>query len=124
MKIIETQNLPKPNGHYSHCIEHNGVLYLSGQLPIDAQTREIPHTIAEQTQLVLNNAERILKEAGVTRNEVIQARVYIAGIELWEEVNKQYSLFFGEHKPVRSIVPVAALHYGCLLEVEIVAQTK
>lgn len=124
MDILNTPDLPKANGHYSQCIKHNGLLYLSGQLPIHPQTKEIPASIQEQTQLTLDNVEAILKEAGVTRDDIIQVRIYLAGIELWDEVNMHYSIFFGNHKPARSIIPVGKLHFGCLIEVEVVAQAK
>ena len=86
--------MPNTNGHYSQCISHNGFLFLSGQLPIGNDTRIIPSTIEEQTNLVLNNTENILKEAGSSKMDVIQVRIYISNINLWDQVNKSYSLFF------------------------------
>jgi 2-iminobutanoate/2-iminopropanoate deaminase len=121
MKIISTPNMPNTNGHYSQCISHNGFLFLSGQLPIGNDTRIIPSTIEEQTNLVLNNTENILKEAGSSKMDVIQVRIYISNINLWDQVNKNYSLFFENHKPVRSIIPSGKLHFGCLLEIEMTA---
>ena len=119
MKIIKTANMPVSNGHYSQCIEHNGILYLSGQLPI--KNKNIPPTIEEQTILVLSNVETILKEAGSNKNNVLQVRVYISDIKLWDKVNEVYSRFFENHKPVRSIIPTRELHFGCLIEVEVTA---
>tara|TARA_B100000768_G_scaffold181737_1_gene206083 strand:+ start:461 stop:838 length:378 start_codon:yes stop_codon:yes gene_type:complete len=121
MKIVTTPNMPKTNGHYSQCISHNGFLFLSGQLPIENDTRTIPSGIEEQTNLVLNNTENILKEAGSSKMDVIQVRIYISDIDLWDQVNKSYSLFFENHKPVRSIIPSGKLHFGCLLEIEMTA---
>ena len=74
--------MPKANGHYSQCIEHNGLLYLSGQLPIDQITRTIPSSIEEQTDLVLKNISCILTEAGSSKNQILQVRVYISNIGL------------------------------------------
>ncbi|UII80348.1 RidA family protein [Flagellimonas sp. CMM7] len=99
MHIIAHKDLLKSNGHYSQCIEHNGLLYLSGQLPIDPKTREIPDTIEAQTDLALNHVETILNAAGSTKNDVLQARIYISNIDLWDKVNQKYSAFFGAHKP-------------------------
>ncbi len=121
MKIINTEKMPKSNGHYSQCIEHNGMLYLSGQLPINQADRSIPETIDEQTDLVLNNIEIILKEAGSSKNNVLQVRIYISDISLWDRVNERYSIFFENHKPVRCIVPTRELHFGCLIEIEVTA---
>ena len=82
MKIIDTPKMPKANGHYSQCIEHNGLLYLSGQLPIDQKSKTIPSSIEEQTDLVLKNVESILTEAGSSKNHILQVRIYISNIEL------------------------------------------
>lgn len=121
MQIISTPTMPAANGHYSQCIEHNGLLYLSGQLPRDPYTRDIPDSIEEQTLVALNNVEIILTEAGSSISQIIQVRLYIADIALWDQVNAVYSEFMGDHKPVRSVIPTKELHFGALLEVEVLA---
>ncbi len=121
MKIINTLKMAKANGHYSQCIEHNGILYLSGQLPINQNSKKIPSSIEEQTDLVLKNVENILTEAGSSKNQILQVRVYIPNIELWDKVNDRYSVFFQDHKPTRCIIPTRELHFGCLIEIEITA---
>ena len=121
MRIIDTPKMPKANGHYSQCIAHNGIVYLSGQLPIDQKTKSIPSSIEAQTDLVLKNIETILTEAGSSKNKVLQVRIYISNIELWNKVNERYSLFFEQHKPTRCIIPTRELHFGCLIEIEITA---
>ena len=121
MKIIDTPKMPKANGHYSQCIAHNGIVYLSGQLPIDQKTKSIPRSIEAQTDLVLENIETILTEAGSAKNQVLQVRIYISNIELWDKVNERFSLFFAQHKPTRCIIPTRELHFGCLIEIEITA---
>jgi len=124
MKIISTPKMPKSNGHYSQCIEHNGILYLSGQLPIDQVTKTIPTTVEGQADLALKNVESILNEAGSSKNNVIQVRIYISNINLWDKVNERYSIFFEDHKPVRCIIPTRELHFGCLIEIEVTAISK
>lgn len=121
MQLFTTDKMPKPAGHYSQCVEHNGVLYISGQLPKDPVTKVIPVGIAEQTQQVLKNIELILTEAGSNKNCILQMRIYIPDIEHWDVVNKVYSEFFGDHKPARCVVPSRDLHYGSLIEVEATA---
>lgn len=116
--------MPKSNGHYSQCIAQNGILYLSGQLPIDQVTRNIPETIEAQTDLALKNVEVILREAGSSKNMILQVRVYISNIDLWDKVNERYSVFFENHKPVRCIIPTRELHFGCLIEIEVTAIQK
>jgi reactive intermediate/imine deaminase len=121
MEIRSSPKIPQSNGHYAQCIEHNGILYLSGQLPIDPITGNIPESIEEQADLVLNNIELILNEVGSSKNKVLQVRVYVPSIELWDRVNERYSLFFESHKPVRCIIPTRELHFGCLIEIEVTA---
>ena len=116
--------MPSSNGHYSQCIEHNGILYVSGQLPIEPALRTIPKTIKQQTSLVLNNIESILLQAGSTRNDIIQVRIYISDIKLWEKVNTEFAMFFGKHKPVRCIIQTRELHFGALIEIEVKAISK
>ncbi len=121
MKIISNPAIPPANGHYSHCIEHNGLLYLSGQLPRDPGTNAIPTGIEEQTWLALNNVKTILHAAGSSVPNIIQVRLYISDIALWDHVNTVYRDFMGDHKPVRSIIPTRELHFGALIEVEVLA---
>lgn len=123
MKIIQNENMPKSKGHYSQCIESNGLLFISGQLPIDPVTQEIPVKIEQQTYIVLQKLKVILESACSSINKVVQVRIYISDIELWDNVNKVYSEFFGEHKPVRCVIPVGKLHYGALIEAEAVAES-
>jgi len=121
MRIITNERMPVANGHYSQCIEHNGMLYLSGQLPGNPSINPLPEDIESQTKLVLDRIDLILKEAGSSRDKVIQMRIYIPDINLWDGVNRIYTGFFGDHKPVRCIVPSGRLHFGCLIEAEAVA---
>lgn len=121
MRIIHTDSMLLANGHYSQCIEHNGMLYISGQLPGNPELMSLPEDIESQTKLVLGKIDLILKESGSSREKVIQMRIYIPDIELWDRVNSIYSAYFGRHKPVRCIVPSGKLHFGCLIEAEAVA---
>lgn len=121
MKIIRSDAIPEPAGHYSPIVEHGGLLYVSGQLPIDARDRSTPDGIEAQTLLVLDNLDLLLREAGSSRDRVLQVRIYIADIELWGAVNATYAEWFGDHRPARCIVPTKALHFGCLLELEATA---
>jgi len=120
MKIINSKDMPQSKGHYSMCIEHNGTLYTAGQLPKDDQGH-IPDGVTAQAQLVLNKIERIIVAAGSSKDRIIQVRLYLSDISMWDEVDKVYAKFFGDHKPVRAVIPTRDLHYGCLIEAEAVA---
>ena len=124
MKIISTPSIAEPQGHYSPVIEHQGILYLSGQLPIDPVSKQIPDSIDDQTRLVLSNIDLLLSESGSSKNHVLQMRVYLSDITLWNKVNEIYSHFFGDHKPARCVVPTRELHFGCLIEIEVIAMVR
>ena len=125
MKFVVPQYKGENKGHYSPGIISNGLLFISGQLSIDPDTRQVAQgRIEEHTRLALNNLDRVLKEAGVERSSVVQCRVYVSDIDDWDKVNVIYSEFFGEHKPARIVVPVSKLHFGCLIEIEAIAEVK
>ncbi len=122
MKVLQPHDQPQPKGHYSPGIEHNGLIYVSGQLPMDLKTRD-PFTgdIEEQTELALKNVEAVLKEAGSDLSQVLQMTIYVSDIELWDGVNKAYARVFGDHRPARAIVPVKDLHFGTKIEIQAIA---
>lgn len=122
MNIIQPADRPKPKGHYSPGIEHHGVVYVSGQLPMTLDTRE-PFTgpIEEQTELALRNVEAVLKAAGSDLGRVMQMTIYVSDIELWGKVNEVYAQVMGDHRPARAIVPVKDLHFGTLIEIQAIA---
>ncbi len=113
--------MPKGNRHYSNCIEHKDTLYISGQLPINPQDKSIPDGIENQTKLVLSKIDQILLATESHKSKVIQVRIYLSDINNWDIVNKLYADYFEEHKPARCVVPVPELHFGVLLEVELIA---
>ena len=124
MKIPEDPRIPTPAGHYSPVVEHNGLLFVSGQLPMDPITKEVPEGVEAQTIRALDNMENLLQAAGSDRRHVLQVRVYVSDIDLWDTVNRAYAGWFGDHKPARAIVPCGALHFGCLLEIEATAAVR
>lgn len=125
LKKIETEYSVRDGGHYTPGIVYNGVLYISGQLSINPETRRVPEGgIKEETKQALNNLDMVLKAANLSREAVLQCRVYIPNVAYWPEVNEIYSEFFGEHKPARIVVPSNNLYGGCLVEIEGIAAYK
>lgn len=112
-------------GHYSPGVVSNGILYISGQVSVDPDTRQVVEGGVEEHMVqALSNLEQVLKEAGLTRNDVVQCRIYIPDMTLWDRVNATYAEFFGDHKPARTVVPVLPLHFGCLVEIEAIAEVR
>ena len=122
MKEILTNDAPQPAGHYSQAIVHQGLVYVSGQLPINPKSKE-KHigSIEEQTEQALANLEAILKKANSGINHVLKVTVYISDIALWDRVNTVYARFFGDHRPARAIVPTRQFHSGFQIEIEAIA---
>ena len=122
MKTVQPSDQPRPKGHYSPGIVSNGLVFVSGQLPMDLKTRE-PFTgsMEEQTELALRNVEAVLKEAGSELEDVVQMTIYISDIELWGEVNAAYARVMGDHRPARAIVPVKDLHFDTKIEIQAIA---
>lgn len=123
MKEISLHVKGVNKGHYVPGMISNGMLYISGQLSLDLDTREVvAGGIREHMRQALSNMEKVLNAAGLTRNDVVQCRVYVAGMNNWDAVNDEYSKFFGEHKPARIIISAKEIHFGCLVEIEAVAE--
>lgn len=123
MQKITPSYQAENKGHYSPGVISNGMLYISGQLSIDPDTREVAQGgIEEHARLALGNVERVLQAAGLTRDSVVQCRIYITDIEDWDAVNRVAAEFFGAHKPARVVVPVNRLHFGCRIEIEAIAE--
>lgn len=122
MKKIQPPDQPQPKGHYSPGVEHGGLIFVSGQLPMSLDTRE-PFTgpIEEQTELALRNVEAVLKAAGSDLKHVVQMTIYVSDMELWDAVNKKYAEIMGDHRPARAIVPVKDLHFDTKIEIQAIA---
>ena len=125
MEKIKLPNAPEPKGHYSSAVVHNGLIFVSGQLPRDAVTGEVETGAIElQTELALQNVEDILHAAGSNLNHVLQFTIYVSEMELWDKVNETYARILGEHKPARAIVPVKDLHFGTKIEIQAIAAMR
>jgi 2-iminobutanoate/2-iminopropanoate deaminase len=125
MERIQPPNQPQPKGHYSPGIAHNGLIYVSGQLPMTLDTRQ-PFTgpIEEQAELALRNVEAVLHAAGSDLDHVLQMTIYVSDMELWGAVNATYARVMGEHRPARAIVPVKDLHFDTKIEIQAIAAVK
>ena len=125
MNKIKLQDAPEPKGHYSSAVVHNGLIFVSGQLPRDAVSGAVETgAIETQTELALRNVEQILLAAGSDLNHVLQMTIYVSEMELWDKVNETYASVLGEHKPARAIVPVKDLHFGTKIEIAAIAAMK
>jgi reactive intermediate/imine deaminase len=111
-----------PGGHYSHAIAANGLVFVSGQLPIAPDGRKLDTApFEEQARQVLDNVAQALAAAGSSVDRLVQVRVYVTDIATWPAFNALYAAWAGAARPARAVVPVPQLHYGFKIEVEAVA---
>ena len=121
-KVIFTKNAPAAIGPYSQAIEANGMLFLSGQLPVNPATGEFPEGgITEQTTQSFENIKSILEEAGLTTANIVKTTVFLADMALFGEMNAVYAKYFDGDFPARSAIAVKALPKGALVEIECIA---
>lgn len=119
---ISTKNAPGVIGSYSQAIEVNGMIFLSGMLPIDCVTGDFVFGgIKEQTTQVFVNIKAVLSAAGVNINNVVKTTVFLSDMSDFEGMNKIYSEQFNEPYPARSTVAVKGLPKNALVEIEVIA---
>jgi 2-iminobutanoate/2-iminopropanoate deaminase len=121
MEFIQSAELPPPAGHYSQAVAAGSLVFLSGILPARDEVAA-DASFEAQCDSVFAQCEKVLRAAGCSVEDVVQCTAYLAGVEHWPAFNTIYARVFGAHKPARAVVPVPALHYGYLVEVQLVAQ--
>lgn len=122
MKAIHTEKAPKALGPYSQAIEAGGMVFASGQVPIDPATDAfVEGGIKEQTRMSLTNAQNILAEAGTDLAHVVKTTVFLSDMDNFAAMNEIYAQFFSQPYPARSAVAVKTLPKGALVEIECIA---
>ena len=125
MKPISTSAAPEARGHYSQAIVHGGMVYVAGQLPgVPGDPERRLESFDAQARQVLANVSAILEAAGSSLGLVVKSTVYIADVSYWPAFNAIYAEAFGSHRPARTVVPVAGLHYGYLVEMDVIAAVR
>ena len=121
MKEISTLNAPKAIGPDSQAIEANGMVFVSGQIPVDPHTNEIKNDVKEAAHQSLTNMKNILLEAGSDMSKVIKVTIFLKNIEDFASVNEVYATYFDKPYPARSCVAVKSLPKDVVLEMEAIA---
>ena len=122
MKTIKTQAAPEAVGPYAQAIEVNGMIFCSGQIPINPVTGNIEMAgAAEQTRQVILNLRAVLEAADAGLDKVVKTTVFLTDMGDFPAVNKVYAELFGSHTPARSTVQVARLPKSAKIEIEAIA---
>ncbi len=121
-EIIKTDRAPRAIGPYSHAVKAGGLIFLSGQIPIEPSSGNLlKEGIALQTRLVLENIRGILEDAGSTLKAVVKTTIYLKDISEFQVVNEVYKEFFHVDPPARATVEVSNLPRGAGIEIDVIA---
>ncbi len=121
MKIIETDNAPKAIGTYSQAVKVNGLLFISGQIPLDPSTMELVEGIENQINQVFENINQILKADGMDFSNVVKLSVLLEDLSHFEKVNEIMASIFSKPYPARAAYEVSKLPKGSSVEIETIA---
>ena len=120
-KVIATTNAPGAIGPYSQAIDTGSFVFISGQIPVNPATGEVPEGIEAQAAQSMANIKAILAEAGLTMDNVVKTTVFLADMSLFADMNKVYAENFTAPFPARSTVAVKELPKQVLVEIEVIA---
>ena len=121
-KHVATNHAPRPIGPYSQGVIAGGLLFVSGQIPIDPATDQLVEgDIKVQTEQVLKNVLAVLKEAKMGPENVVKATVYLADLADFPEMNEVYGKYMGKEPPARSTIQAAGLPKGARIEIDVIA---
>jgi len=122
VRMVVTDRAPAPAGHYAQGTICNGVLYVSGQLPVRPNGVHAPEApFEDQVRQVLGNLLAVVSAAGGSPERILKVTAYIVGVENWPRFNAVYASVLGDARPARSVVPVPELHHGYLIEIDAIA---
>lgn len=120
--VIHTDKAPAAIGPYSQAIEANGMVFLSGQIPVVPATGQFAEGgIKEQTAQCFDNIKNVLAQVGLTTADIVKTTVFLADMELFADMNSVYATYFSGDYPARSAVAVKALPKGAMVEIECIA---
>ena len=124
LHTVHTDDAPAAIGPYSQAVTVEGWLFASGQIPLDPATGElVTGSVADQTDQVFKNLAAVLAEGGASLSSVVKTTVYLVDMGTFTEMNEAYARHFGDHRPARATVEVAALPKGVDVEIDVIART-
>lgn len=124
-QIINTTGAPAPIGPYNQAVRTGDLLFVSGQIPLDAVSGELVQSgIQDETEKVMQNLAAILKEAGMDFSNVVKSSIFLTDMHQFAQVNEVYARYFPENAPARECVQVAALPKFVNVEISVIAAAK
>jgi 2-iminobutanoate/2-iminopropanoate deaminase len=125
LDFVSTTGAPKAIGPYSQAVSVNGFIFTAGQVALDPATGElVAGGISEQTARAMENLRSVLTAAGTSLDQVVKTTVFLVDMADFTAMNEVYGRAFGNHRPARSTVAVAALPRGARVEIEVIATVR
>jgi 2-iminobutanoate/2-iminopropanoate deaminase len=123
IKAVHSEHAPKAVGPYSQAMRHGDVLYLSGQIGLDAATGAlVGASVEEQARQVMHNLSSVLAAGGAATADILKANIYLVDMADFPRINAIYAEWLGDHRPARATVAVAALPLGAKVEIDLIAR--
>jgi 2-iminobutanoate/2-iminopropanoate deaminase len=120
-ETVNAHGAPPAAGPYSHAVVSNGLVFLSGQTPIDPATGQLVEgSIGDQTRRCLDNLAVVAAAAGARLADAVRVGIYVTDISTFKDVNEAYGAYFESDPPARSTIGVAALPLGADVEIDMV----
>ena len=120
MDFINTPEAPMPIGAYAQATVSNGLMFISGQLPLTKEGNMV-ESVKDQTKQSLMNIEAILLAKNLTKKNVLKVQIFTTDLSSFTDINNEYQIFFGDHTPARAVVEVRALPKGAIVEIDAIA---
>jgi 2-iminobutanoate/2-iminopropanoate deaminase len=123
--FVNSDELPRPGGHYTDAVRFGDLVFVSGQLatrPDGSHTANLP--FEDQVRQALDNVLAALRSAGATKDDLVKVTAYIVDVARWPRFNAIYAEVMGNARPARTVVPVVELHYGYLVEIDAIAASS
>ena len=118
-QVFHSEKAPQPKGPYSQAIIHNGILYISGQGPVEATSGSVIRgTIEQETRVTLNNVKTIIEEAGYTMGGVLKVTCYLSNMDNFEKFNQVYGEYFSDAPPARTTTQAGRLPMNIKVEID------
>lgn len=124
MEIIKTDKAPAAVGPYSQGTKAQGLIFVSGQLPVNMETGDLETDVKKAARASLENVLAIVEAGGSSLGDIVKVNVYVTNIDDFGQINEVYQDFFANYKPARALVEVKALPKGAVLEIEAIAEYK
>lgn len=118
-KIFSSERAPKPKGPYSQAVIHNGLMYVSGQIPVDLETgMMVRGTIEDETHAVLQNLKILVEDAGAGLKDVLKVTCYLSDMDDFQRFNQVYREYFNDEPPARSTIQAGRLPMDVTVEID------